>query len=73
MPSEKLEFTEVETQQIRNIAAYYKVAKELIIYGEQIDPNNMTLVQTLSERTNALDHLMRVLIEKQGMRSEALV
>jgi hypothetical protein len=70
MPAERLEFTKEETQQLERIAAYYRAAKELIIYGEQIDPNSKTLAQTLNERTNALDHIMRVILEKQGIRDK---
>ena len=72
MVSERLEFDVNETKKIRQMASYYRVAKELIIYGEQIDPNNRTLAQTLSERVNALDHLMRVILEKQGLRQEPI-
>jgi DNA repair ATPase RecN len=67
---ERLEFTEEQTQQLTKIAKYYRVAKELIIYGEQIDTKNRTLAQTLSERANALDHIMRVILEKTGMRDD---
>jgi len=72
MPPERLEFTKEETQQLTMIAAYYRIAKELILYGEQIDPKSRTLAQTLSERTNALDHIMRVISEKRGIRDEAV-
>lgn len=64
----QLQFNDAETVKLRQIAAYYVAAKELIIYGEQIDPNHSTLSQTLNERVNAFDHLMRVVVEKQGMR-----
>jgi hypothetical protein len=70
--SKRLEFTEEETQILIKIAKYYRVAKELIIYGEQIDTKNRTLAQTLSERTNALDHIMRVILEKIGMRDDVV-
>lgn len=63
-----LQFNDHDSISIRQIAAYYRVAKEVIIYGEQIDPNGNTLPQTLTERANILDHLMRVIIEKTGMR-----
>jgi hypothetical protein len=70
MIPEKIVFTEEESQIIRKISTYYRAAKELIIYGEQIDPNNRTLAQLLSERSNALDHILRVFLEKQGLRDE---
>lgn len=70
MPVEKLEFNQEESEKLRKIAGYYRIAKELIIYGEQIDPKHRTLAQTLSERANAFDHLMRIILEKHGMRDE---
>lgn len=67
---EKLQFNDEQVEYFIKIAKYYKIAKELIIYGEQIDPYSSTLAQTLSERTSALDHIMRVILVKIGMRDE---
>lgn len=63
-----LAFTESETEYMLNIVKFYEVTKELLIFGEQIDTENRTLVQTINELRNCLDHIMRVVSFKFGRR-----
>lgn len=64
----KLEFSEEETKIIETIAKYYDIVKELLIYGEQVDPENRTLTQPINECRNCLDHLTRIILHKLGQR-----
>lgn len=61
-------FNEKESDQIARISQYYEVTKELLIFGETIDPKNRTLAQAINELRNCLDHLMRVTMVRQGLR-----
>jgi len=60
----KLTFTDEETAWFEKITKYYVACKELLIFGEQIDPENRTLVQSINELRNCLDHLIRVISSK---------
>lgn len=64
-----IEFNEEESKQIDIIAQYHDIAKELLIFGEQIDPENRTLTQPINELRNCLDHLCRVISYKFGRRN----
>jgi hypothetical protein len=63
-----LEFTQEETKNIEIIAKYYDVVKELLIFGEQIDPESRTLTQPINEIRNCFDHLSRVILYKLGIK-----
>lgn len=58
---DKLKFTNGEAEWLEKIAKYYEVTKELLIFGEQVDPDNLTLTQSINELRNCLDHLIRVI------------
>ena len=68
MPATNITFSDHETEYLLNIVNFYEVTKELYIYGEQIDPENRSLAQTINELRNCLDHLMRVVSYKLGLR-----
>lgn len=57
-----------EAKWLRRIASYYEVTKGLLIFGEEVDPQNNTLVQSVNELRNSFDHLMRVVSNKSGQR-----
>lgn len=69
--SEGLTFTDKEALWLEKITKYYTVTKEIIIFAEQVDPQNRTLPQTINELRNCLDHLMRVVSVKFGLRAVA--
>ncbi len=48
----------------------YPKVKELILYGEENDPENRTHLQTINELRNAMDHLMRVFAYKFGFKPD---
>jgi len=61
-----LQFDVEQTERIRKIARYHNVTKELLLFGEQADPENRTLLQPINELRNCLDHLVRVILYKLG-------
>jgi hypothetical protein len=63
-----LSFSQEEEEKILAITRYYEVTKEILILGEQIDIESRTLIQPINELRNCLDHLMRVILAKFGMR-----
>lgn len=66
--ADKLAFTDKEIPYLEKIARYYAVTKELLIFAEQVDPQNRTLPQVINELRNCLDHLMRTFLFKFGLR-----
>ncbi|MBI4287143.1 MAG: hypothetical protein HY671_01805 [Chloroflexi bacterium] len=66
-----LTFDSDEATYLDKISKFYEITKELLIFGEQIDPENNTLSQTINELRNCLDHLMRVVSFKFGNREMA--
>jgi len=65
--ADKLVFEGEEAEYLKNIGRYYATTKELLIFGEQVDPENRTLPQVINELRNCLDHLMRVVLFKFGL------
>lgn len=64
---DELLFTGQEVGRLGQIAKYYTLTKELIIFTEQVDPSNRTLPQAINELRNCLDHLMRIVSFKMGI------
>ena len=64
----QLNFDDEQTSSLVLIARYHEIAKELIIFGEEIDPENRTLTQPINELRNCLDHLNRIILYKMGLR-----
>ena len=62
-------FNSKESDDLVTIAKYYEVTKRLLILGEQLDLESRTLPQVINELRNCLDHLMRVVQFKAGIRS----
>jgi hypothetical protein len=67
----KLEFDDKQTGTLMLITQYHEIAKELVIFGEEIDPGNRTLIQPINELRNCLDHLNRIFLYKMGLRHES--
>jgi len=65
---DELIFTAAEATKVKEITKYYELTKELLIFGEQVDPQSRTLAQTINELRNCLDHMMRVTAFKFGLR-----
>lgn len=64
---QQLQFNKTQTEKLAALAQYYDLAKELMIFGEQADPEHRTLIQPINELRNCLDHLMRVFLVKCGL------
>jgi len=65
--ADKLVFEGEEAKYLENIGKYYAITKELLLFGEQVDPENRTLPQVINELRNCLDHIMRVVLFKLGL------
>ena len=61
-------FKEKQGETIILISKYYEVAKKLMILGEQVDIENNAFPGIIFELRNCLDHLMRVIQFKAGIR-----
>jgi len=71
MKQGQLSFTQKDLERLRTIAELYALAKDMVLHGEQIDPEQRTQVQALSEFRHAFDHLMRVFAFKFGIKTVA--
>ena len=65
-------------EQLNNICELYFVVKEIIIYFEEINPEQKSDIQPINELRNAFDHLMRVVavwlnIKEQDNPSDYIV
>jgi len=47
-------------KQLRRLTELYLVVKELIIYFEEVNPEQKSDIQPINELRNAFDHMMRV-------------
>jgi len=63
-----LVFRDDEAAKFREITGYYELSKELLIFGEQVHPQNKSFTQTINELRNCLDHIMRATAFKLGLR-----
>jgi hypothetical protein len=72
MPDEykhvELSLSIAQTDKLQKIAQLYEAVKSIILFGEEISPNNYTLPQILKELRDAFDHLMRVVAAKTGAK-----
>ena len=66
-----LTFSSHDTAKLQRIAELYEAVKVMILFGEEISPNNFTLPQILKELRDAFDHIMRVIAAKLGLKSGA--
>ncbi|MDZ4246103.1 MAG: hypothetical protein U1D67_03180 [Dehalococcoidia bacterium] len=55
---------------LKKVFKYYDLTKELLIYGEQVDPESKTSIQAINELRNCLDHLMRVAGYRVGLHAQ---
>lgn len=65
-----ISFSTEEAAQLDEIVRLYESVKAVILFGEEIAPENVTLPQILKELRDAFDHLMRVFAVKSGVREE---
>ena len=63
----ELLFTPEETNKLRDTVKLYEAVKAIILFGEEISPNNVTLPQILKELRDAFDHCMRVVAAKTNI------
>lgn len=68
--SSELKFTEEETNLFYELTNLYPSVKELILYGEEVDPEHRSHLQSINELRNAMDHLMRVFGYKFNLKKD---
>jgi hypothetical protein len=66
-------FSDKESEYLKRIAELYDSVKTLVLYAEEIDPENRTHPQVLKEFRDALEHIIRVIAHKVGLKSSDVV
>ncbi len=59
-----LEFPPDEADRIRRLSRLYAIAKGLILYAEEVDPDSRSNLQIIKELRDAFDHLMRIMLAR---------